>query len=280
METIVVEHQVLKISNNFQLYLYLEPNNVCPANSRPYLLRQKPVECRSNVDCMPTFECIKNDSLLIGYCCSKNRDMIRVESKRPLIHSNCENGSPPIKTPDDEIQLCIPNELYQCPSDYNCKFLLWIFEILNFLGEFNAYYGRYQCCSQNTTVVSSKTTECPDGMSLQIHPSTGSALQCEFDSDCANFVREKKSILISHLYFQAQCQKLYGVCCEANDLKTLLKITQKSQVEPSFLSGLLPGQIGCISNTQCQVNHPASKCIDWTCHCELGLFAFESTCGN
>lgn len=104
---------------------------MCPASSKPYILRQKPVECRSNEDCMPTFECIRNESYLIGYCCSKTRPITRVEPKRPISHVNCLNGNSPLKTPDGEIQLCIPNkqsgELYvNCtkhpdyPYNYNC----------------------------------------------------------------------------------------------------------------------------------------------------------------
>jgi hypothetical protein len=158
----------MKVINNG----ILDVSNVCPAGSRPYMLRQKPMECRSNKDCMPIFECIKDEKYLTGYCCTRPRPVTRVEPKQTISsNSKCVDGTQPLKTPDGETQLCLPTQTTDCPAEYQC--------------ELNTYFGRYQCCPVSNT----KAIECSEGMSVQTHPKTNAPIPCTNNADCANFVR-------------------------------------------------------------------------------------------
>jgi hypothetical protein len=107
--------------------------------------------------------------------------------------------------------------MFECPTDYVC--------------ELNAYYGRYQCC-QPITEPAPTVEACPTGMSPQIHPTSGKPILCDgenisWTSNCARFAK-------------CEYSASYGkhICCEPNDLQTLLKITEGS---PLIFSGLHPG---------------------------------------
>jgi hypothetical protein len=141
---------------------------------------------------MPPFECFRNESYMIGYCCSKTRQAIFIEPKSVVSKSDCINGSPPLKTPNGEIQICVPNKQFECPVDYSC--------------ELNSYYGRYQCC-QNQAASETNALQCPEGTSVQIHPVSGKPQKCNDDADCANFVNLIQIYLIDILGTMSKTRK-------------------------------------------------------------------------
>jgi hypothetical protein len=44
--------------------------------------------------------------------------------------------------------------------------------------------------------------------------------------------------------------------------------------------GILPGQPGCLSSGQCQLQSPGARCVNWVCKCPPPMVVHEGRCGK